>query len=539
MPKGKAKNHAKPKAPSKPKHQPHSGGMKTVTAPVAVGTDGSCDMVWKSTPDGGMAQGQEYVGQVVVPENEEVGSNLLEMYIAPAEFGGTRLSLKSQEFQKFRFEEVEFDFIPAIGSENAGSIILAYDRDIANPTPPASQQGLRQLMAFEGVKFGNIWSPHRARCPVKAAVKDWLWCNPEVGGDDRLSYQGQFYVASMVPTGLDAGVVLGSIIMRYKCHFSVQALNEELDGVEAIANSNEYINGNTDAFSAFQPAADPSFEGDTSFAPKLQGDGSWAVRVTEGLYRLVQWLSSPTVTAGSGVASFSNLSVTPLELLTGPNAPQATVDTLINSSGSLVAANLVPVRDSYISVPRGGGLLRSTMNLSSLAATCTSAYALVKLGTYIATTAGFLTSSRAKREATARKVAMRAAAYLEKDARFVTHVTERYLDEGKRQPKPVYASKREPGVCFDCDCGFRGVITAQNAAAIMLEHAACLKKSGPLRMASEIVVARDRCRYCGQDPPDHEGRNCPVRLRALATLDSSTQTAPAADTKGSSLPLRR
>jgi hypothetical protein len=487
-----------------------------------------------------MAQGQEYVGQVLVPESEEVGSNLLEMYIAPAEFGGTRLSLKAQEFQKFRFEQVEFDFVPAVVSENPGSLILAYDRDIANPTPPASQQGLRQLMAFEGCKFGNIWSPHRCRCPVKAAVKDWLWCTPEIGGDDRLAYQGQFYVASMVPSGLDAGTVLGSIVMRYKCHFSVQALNEELDGVEEAVDGTALAIGNTDFLSGFNPTNDPNIEGDSTLAPQLQGDSTWAIRLTEGLYRFATWLQSPTVTSGSGLASFSNVSLQPIELLSGPNAPQATVDTLISSSGSLVSAYTVPVRDSYLSVPRGGALLRAVINLSStLVATAASYYSLVKVGQYVATTAGFLTSSRAKREAMARKIVKRAAVFLEKDARFVTHVTERYLDEGKRLLKPVVATRREKGVRYTCVCGTSVVLDANNVTAIIEEHTACREKNGNVKwMATEIRPALDKCRYCGEDPPDHEGRNCPLRLRALASLDVTPLPAPAADTKSSS-PLAR
>lgn len=380
---GNKSNKNPKKGPSK---QP-KGSSKHVSAPAAVGSDGSCSMSWTpSGDDGGVAEGREFLASVVVPDDEVVGANNAEFYISPGDFGGTRLSLKAQEYQKFKFLDLEFEFCPATGSETPGSLVFAYDRDIATPTPPASEQGLRQYMAYQDAKHGNVWLPHTCKCPVRA-TKDMLWCNPEIGGDDRLGFQGQFFVGTMVPTGLDAGTILGSIIIKYRCEFRIAQLENEMDATEA-GDSGALLTGLQDFLALL--ATPTSVQGDGQYLPRLQGDGTWGLRLQEGTYRFLQNLDTVTYT-GAGTATFNTPLIEELEPSSNPLAPSASVTTIASQSTDGTGGN--PIGDYIVTVPRGGGTLRSFITFSgTLAASAASfLYNIYRMGSFVNDVTGIFT----------------------------------------------------------------------------------------------------------------------------------------------------
>lgn len=381
MPKAKAK--AKPKKNGKPRPKPKApskqpqGSMRPFTAPAAAGVDADVAMSWEPRDDGGIAQGREYLAQVVVPEGDNVGANVANFSIAPGEFGGTRLSLKGQEYQKFLFHELDFEYVPAVGSQQVGSLAFSYNRDIGADIPPATEQGLRQYLALKDSKFGNVWLPHVCKCPLRAQ-KEPLWTEGEIGGDDRLAFQGQFNVATMVPTGSAAGTVLGTIILKYKCQFWIATLEDELESAE-VSNGTPaaFSTGNYDLIGKVATAA-PTVDGEKSWVGRLQGDGTYALQLKEGLYRLLSFIG-PATWSGTGTATINAPTITAIEADQQPATEyQAIAENTVNGSSSAEA----PVTEGYLTVPRGGALVRQTFTTtSSLAATGASiVYNLLRVG---------------------------------------------------------------------------------------------------------------------------------------------------------------
>lgn len=375
------------------------GSLKPISAPAAFGQLGECHMSWTPTgDDGGIAEGREFIANVYAPDPAlGAGANIDEFYLAPGEFGGTRLELKSREYQKFMFEEAEWEFCPAKGSDTPGSLCYAYDRDIATPTPPNSEQGLRQMLAYQDATFGNVWSPQKCKCPLRGVdKKDMLFTQPETGGDDRLSYQGQFFVAQMLPTGLAENTPLGSIILKYRCRFRVEAVAESLDSLQA-GSTNAVSSGNNNFYGDLIEVVPDTYEGDGEYLPRNFGDGTSGLLLKEGLYRLIQWLGTTTY-AGAGTGQFQIPTLELLEPPVSPNAPQGIVEVVSSQLTDGSGGN--PQVDTFVSVPRGGGRLRQLLTFGgTLAATSAQCfYNILRVGSYLADLTGVLVPSPAALE---------------------------------------------------------------------------------------------------------------------------------------------
>ena len=435
--KGKHKPAAKKDAAVKV-NQPR---VRKVDAPAAVGFDYQTffreTSVKRKMKGGGFrdaicVEGREWIGSVQVPDEEIPGAVYDEFYMSPAEFAGTRLSLYSRLYEKFLFEESDFEYIPGQGSDKAGSLIIAYDRDISDPTPPATDQGVRQFLAMEDAVAGNVWTPHRAKCPLRAP-EDGFFCNPVVGGDDRLAYQGQLYIACMLPSGLTAGASLGSILLHYKCLFFIPQLENELSTVESEGTGAGVVTSAApgtfmDVLGAVATSA--ITKGVQQYLPKLQADGTWAITLPEGLYDYMTSLSGGTNTvvgAGSAVTRLFEPTLEALEPQPAP-APQPMVE-IVEMTGKPVVANsqdlfmpevstsdaeLIPtvLSRAYLSVPRGGARVRQAMlgilnsGTGVTWASPKSGLTLTKLGASVQSLLNFVPAPSPIQEAAARKIGL-------------------------------------------------------------------------------------------------------------------------------------
>jgi hypothetical protein len=353
--------------------------LKETKAPMAVGYD--MQTYFRESPikhkmgdevkDAILVEGCEYLGPVVVPDPEVPGAAYEEFYLSPSEFAGTRLASYAKLYEKFLFKESDFMYLPAVGAETPGQLVIAYDRDISDPTPPSTQQGVRQYLAMEDQKSGNVWTPHTAKCPLRAP-ETGFYTNPVVGGDDRLAYQGQVYVACVVPSGLTAGATLGTAIIRYKCVFFIPQLQDDLAQlVVADANDVEEDAGSQDIDFLSLPvtASPPTFlEGVQQWLPQLQGDGTHAIKLAEGLYNLIATLSGGNNDGAADVAAaFYPPTLEPLEPASAP-APQPQVQKYFDTQGIAEVEeplNQEPAWMGYLNIPKGGALLRLLMNLGS------------------------------------------------------------------------------------------------------------------------------------------------------------------------------
>jgi hypothetical protein len=505
----KKKKPAKVNKKQKPKSGPatvNAPRMKQESAPAAVGHD--FQTFFKETrkqirgKDGKLkdaicVEGREYLGPVTVGSEEDPGSVYQEVYLAPGELGGTRLSLYAQLYEKFLFELMDFEYIPAQGSETPGQLVIAHDRDISDPTPPASQQGVRQFLSMEDSVAGNVWMKHVARCPLRSN-EDGFFCNPVVGGDDRLSYQGQTYVACVVPSGEAQNTVLGTLLIHYRCCFFVPQLENELAAATTVNVDSATVATSAapgtayDLLAQVRPALS-TVSGLQSYLPVLQGDGTYASRIPEGIYNYLLNVTGgvPASTgAGVGDARLNYPSLTLLEPNAAP-APQADM-TLLTYSGTDSStyttsdipadaassdAIVPPMQNWLLNVPRGGALLRHTMN-------------------------GVLASGTTKTWAspTVQMLLTRLGGYLS--------------DIGALIPQP---SPDQVKLAKRCGVDARGglwkfkwrvqkMIESGSASSdiLILGVSLGLKLSPP--------VGLQKCLFCGLENPGHFGRDCPKKV---------------------------
>jgi hypothetical protein len=111
----------------------------------------------------------------------------------------TRLGKFAQLYEKYVFKRLQFFVQSSANTNVSGSYILSYDRDVSDPTPPGnSQDSIRQYLAHAGSRAGAAWESISIDCRL-TDTQDFYYTNPSAGGDERLCYQGQVYMACMSP----------------------------------------------------------------------------------------------------------------------------------------------------------------------------------------------------------------------------------------------------------------------------------------------------------------------------------------------------
>lgn len=338
-------------------------------------------MSWSIRPgkfkDSVVVHGKEWVGQVVVPASEVSGSRYLEFYISPQEFGGGRLEAFSRLYEKFLFRKFKFRYCPTQPNTQKGSVILAFDRDISDATPPANAQGVRQYLAFQGAQFAPV-SAQQAMDIKLEAPETGFFTNAAIGGDDRLAFQGQIYVACLEPTALGVATVLGDVIVEYECELFVPQL-EAPNALLQVQSTGGTLDTTNDLMKKFAPGGSASVAtglGNVAWQPVVDSLGKYAIKAAEGLYGMTATISQ----TGAGGITIAPPTVTPLEPALAP-APLPIVKQLIFSPS--VAVGDVSIMDYLIAVPKGGGLIYDTLStLTGLTATSVASLVFNRLGSY-------------------------------------------------------------------------------------------------------------------------------------------------------------
>lgn len=302
-------------------------------------------------------RGQDWLGRVPVPAGAVPGQTLLEVYLNPLELTGTRLSLFAQMYDKYRFLETDFEFVPCASTTARGSLILAYDRDISDATPPASDLGIRQFMAMQDAVAGPIWGPLVCKCPL-SHPEEGLFTNPVAGGDDRLSYQGQFYVALMeVPAEPNS---VGDVYIHYDIEFYDPQLDTQSPQAYGSAEAGQANFGPSagDAFRSFVPNNTTALlQGVLEMLPKIDPvTGRAFLDLAQGVYRLVHTTSSGSTTAATAV-SYQSPTVVANVPKPAP-APQAAIvnewKADASNAGGILVSSPEASLTSTITVPPGG-----------------------------------------------------------------------------------------------------------------------------------------------------------------------------------------
>lgn len=345
---------------------------KTVKAPAAMGFETATTFTpvaaSRRFKDGVVVEGSDHLEFVIIPSGGGgvvAGQVLNEIYINPSEFGGTRLEKFAALYEKYLFEVLEFEYLPAVGSDKPGAIVLAYDRDISDPTPPPTEQGVREFTSFEGSRDGNIWIPHRVRCKLQAPDAGY-YTNPVVGGDDRLAYQGQFYVAVTVPTASSG--TIGRLRLNYRCHFFVPQLsnaNMVAEGYSTFGGPFGPTVAPADFMYALKQFTGPVWKGIQQWLPKLDSNGKYYIELAQGLYKMASSIYETTTSGSTATATNTNSVLTPTVVPNEP-APAAAPQPFVEASNVMMetmnTGDLVNglLGEFYLGVPRGGAKVYQT-----------------------------------------------------------------------------------------------------------------------------------------------------------------------------------
>ena len=172
-----------------------------------------------------MCRGQDFIKNISIPPNTNSGVTVENILINPlvGAFESTRLKKFGQLYEKFCFTKLRFHIQSNNPTSMAGSYVLAYDRDMADITPPSSTDGIKQFYGMEGTRSAAFWQDLTIDCPL-IDTQDFYYTN-YTGVDGRLTTQGQVYVAVQASAGASAPAL--SLWVEYEIHFMIPQLEFE------------------------------------------------------------------------------------------------------------------------------------------------------------------------------------------------------------------------------------------------------------------------------------------------------------------------
>lgn len=336
------------------------GSDKTVTLPAVMSKVMQSDFeISRGSRRGSIrVRGQDWLGRLQIPANSVAGQTIGEFYINPSDYPGTRLALFAQLYDKFRFQMLKFKYVPYAGTATPGSIIIAYDRDISDVTPPANDNGVRAFLSMLDAVSGPIWQPLEATCPL-SHPEEGLFTNEVPGGDPRLAYQGQVYVALMEPPSAAASLA-GDLFVEY----DVELFDPQLEtlpsvGVASTSGlSSQYFGPNAmDTLATFVSGrvAGSNKSSSNVYVPKTGPDGLSYLDLAQGVYRIYQSImqtDAGTVNLGAPTVA----DIKPNDPKPAP-APQPEIAQVTNVPTN--SQHATAIKSALYAVPPGGARIYS------------------------------------------------------------------------------------------------------------------------------------------------------------------------------------
>lgn len=349
---------AKQQTKSRPSRSPRMASDFAL-APVSVaGRRATAFRVMSSSKAGSLrVVGQDYLGTVNSPAVCPPGTMLANYLINPltALFKSTRVQAFGRLYEKYCFRSIKFHFESALASSTNGQVILAYDRDVADPTPPASDAGIHSYLGMAGSKTTAIWRPETIVCPL-TDTQTFYYTNYTGVGDLRLTHQGQFYMAAM--TNVPVSTAIGSLWIEYDLELYDPQIEDDFQETAASQAGNTVLNNTVKtAWNNLVGVATNVQNGQTIFGPG-DGAGDLGFKLPGGIYQLLQ--SGAGANAASGF-----LAPTFVPNVTGQNM---ILTLLENLSVAAASASSNMFRLDQLEIPTGGGwIFGNTSNTVTLA----------------------------------------------------------------------------------------------------------------------------------------------------------------------------
>jgi len=243
---------------------------------------------------------------------------------------GTRLAQYGKLYERYLFKKFKVHWSPCVATGLPLGVVLTYDRDPSDDTPPSSIQGLQSLLGHKGAVTGPIWSPLTLDADLDAPNQAF-YTNSRYDADERLAYQGQLYVAmSNAASGLGVGATLGLVWIEYEIEF----FQPQLEGPVLYGDQRRTAAGSnvtsTDAWATILSSLDAGVSRAAPYLLRLLSSGKTGFKVPPGNYEIIQRM----LNAGAGV--FSAITA-PNVLNVNPLAPAPTV-TLLDDGVNVVGS---------------------------------------------------------------------------------------------------------------------------------------------------------------------------------------------------------
>lgn len=169
------------------------------------------------------------------------------------------LSRLASCFETYRWNRLEFHFIPTCPSDTAGGFAMVPDYDATDPPFEISKQ---KLYAHADTVRGNLWAPLVCRCTLANLRKMksyYIRSKPLDNGDKKLYDALRFYYA----VGSGSPMVVGELWISYDITLQTPQLESNTLASSAFLNLYDTSNSVT-PFSGFSGAI-PQNGGDFSF----------------------------------------------------------------------------------------------------------------------------------------------------------------------------------------------------------------------------------------------------------------------------------
>jgi len=355
------------------------------SAPVATGHRMGAGMYTTSSKDKTTAFGREYLGPIITGTDPVPGQNLLNIDVNPTYFEGTRLQLLARTFEKYLFRKLRFIYVSGCSSNTSGTIGIAYDKDVSDPTPPATDAGVREYLSYEDAVMDRVWTDVELNIRKPDFGFDYLFTSESSAGDPRLAYQGQIYVFQVVNP--PASIAIGSLFIDYECEFITPQLENQTTGylftpqtgqVYGLPVVNSATNTNSSTSTQLGNFVSSVQAGVGSVIPygrtlqtivdstiaNYSTMNAQAVKVPEGYYQVDQAGLLSSYPAGATHLTFKQ----PITVANSINPTNPSYTEIIDSHSQTSSDGQID-RSDLVFMPPGGGILGSLGMLQALGVT--------------------------------------------------------------------------------------------------------------------------------------------------------------------------
>jgi len=226
--------------------------------------------------------GTEYLTAVTASggSGNVAGDLLSVLAINPSAFTKTRIAQFAPLYQRYRFSKLRFIYEPIANATQSGQIIGFGDYDYDNQLATNSPDNVRQAAAHINEAISQIWEPRAFDFGI---LDDFttLFTNLN-GGENRLIYQGVFYLIAASTLGPD--LPLGNIYIEYECEFSIQQLqvNSVPDNVLSLVANTRSATFTALLTDLVPNSLNPNFTNNIPFL--VDGDGFVTMNLPAGNY---------------------------------------------------------------------------------------------------------------------------------------------------------------------------------------------------------------------------------------------------------------